>query len=50
MSTKTAVSSLILAGALSSALASLASAAPLTKEEEQAAAWPPIKRSVSVSP
>ena len=37
MSTKTVISSLILAGALSSALASLASAAPLTKEEEQAA-------------
>ena len=37
MSTKTVVSSLILAGALSSALASLASAGPLTKEEEQAA-------------
>jgi uncharacterized membrane protein len=37
MSTKIVVSSLILAGALSSALASLASAAPLTKEEEQAA-------------
>ena len=38
MSTKTVISSLILAGALSSALASLASASPLTKEEEQAAA------------
>ena len=37
MSTKNVISSLILAGALSSALASLASAAPLTKEEEQAA-------------
>jgi len=36
MSTKT-VSSLILAGAMSSALASLTSAAPLTKAEEQAA-------------
>ena len=38
MSTKTVITSLILAGAMSSALASLASAAPLTKEEEQAAA------------
>ena len=37
MSTKIVVSSLILASALSSALASLAGAAPLTKEEEQAA-------------
>ena len=37
MSTKTVVSSLILAGAMSSALASLASSAPLTKEEGQAA-------------
>jgi uncharacterized membrane protein len=37
MSTKTVISSLILAGALSSALASLASAGPLTKEEDQAA-------------
>ena len=37
MSTKTVISTLILAGALSSALASLASAAPLTKAEEQAA-------------
>ena len=36
MSKKT-VSSLILAGAMSSALASLTSAAPLTKAEEQAA-------------
>ena len=36
MSTKT-VSSLILAGAMSSALASLTNAAPLTKAEEQAA-------------
>jgi uncharacterized membrane protein len=37
MPTKTVVSSVILAGAVSSALASLASAAPLTKEEAQAA-------------
>ena len=34
---KTVISSLILAGAMSSALASLACAAPLTKAEEQAA-------------
>jgi uncharacterized membrane protein len=38
MSTKIVVSSLILAAAVSSALANLASAAPLTKEEERAAA------------
>jgi uncharacterized membrane protein len=37
MSTKTVVRSLILAGAISSALATIASAAPLTKAEEQAA-------------
>jgi uncharacterized membrane protein len=34
---KTAISSLILAGAVSSALATIAAAAPLTKAEEQAA-------------
>ena len=38
MSTKTAISSLILAGALSSALATLAAAAPLTKAEGRAIA------------
>jgi uncharacterized membrane protein len=38
MSAKTAISSLILAGAVSSALATIAAAAPLTKAEEQAAA------------
>ena len=37
MSAKTAISSLILAGAVSSALATIAAAAPLTKAEEQAA-------------
>jgi len=37
MSAKTAISSLILAGAVSSALATIAAAAPLTQAEEQAA-------------
>ncbi|WMT72148.1 DUF2282 domain-containing protein [Bradyrhizobium sp. Ash2021] len=37
MSAKSAISSLILAGAVSSALATIAVAAPLTKAEEQAA-------------
>jgi uncharacterized membrane protein len=37
MSAKTAISSLILASAVSSALATIAAAAPLTKAEEQAA-------------
>ena len=37
MSAKSAISSLILAGAVSSALATIAAAAPLTKAEEQAA-------------
>ena len=37
MSAKTAISSLILAGAVASALATIAAAAPLTKAEEQAA-------------
>ncbi len=37
MSAKTAISSLILAGAVSSALASFAAAAPLTKAEADAA-------------
>jgi len=37
MSAKTAITSLVLASALSSALATLASAAPLTKAEDQAA-------------
>ena len=37
MSAKAAISSLILAGAVSSALASFAAAAPLTKAEEDAA-------------
>ncbi|MEH2563154.1 BufA1 family periplasmic bufferin-type metallophore [Bradyrhizobium sp. AZCC 2289] len=37
MSAKSAISSLILAGAVSSALATIAVAAPLTKSEEQAA-------------
>jgi len=38
MSAKTAITSLVLASAVSSALATIASAAPLTKAEEQAAA------------
>jgi uncharacterized membrane protein len=38
MSVRTAISSLILAGAVSSALATIASAAPLTKAEDEAAA------------
>ena len=37
MSAKSAITSLVLASALSSALATLASAAPLTKAEDQAA-------------
>ena len=37
MSAKSTISSLIIAGAVSSALASIAMAAPLTKAEEQAA-------------
>jgi len=37
MSTKTVVSSLVLAGAITTALATLAAAAPLTKAEEDAA-------------
>ena len=37
MSAKTVISSLILAGAVSSALATMVAAAPLTKAEEQAA-------------
>ena len=38
MSAKSAITSFVLASALSSALATIASAAPLTKAEEQAAA------------
>ena len=38
MSAKSAITSLVLASAVSSALATIASAAPLTKAEEQAAA------------
>ena len=41
MSAKSAITSLVLASALSSALATLASAAPLTKAEDQAAAAAP---------
>ena len=37
MSAKTTITSLVLASAISSALATIASAAPLTKAEEQAA-------------